>query len=57
MRRDRRETLKLIVSDDIMSSSEGSSSVVPNTLANLGIPFRTCGWRTEGHHLEGREGV
>ena len=38
-----------------MSSSKGSSRVVPNTLTNLGLPFRACGQRAEGHHL--KEGV
>ena len=54
VRRDRREILKLVVNNDIMSSSKGSSRVVPNTLANLGLPFRACDRRVEGYHLEGR---
>ena len=54
VRRDRRETLKLVVNNDIISSSKGSSRVIPNTLANLGLRFRACGRRVEGHHLEGR---
>ena len=40
VRRDGRETLKLVVSDDIMSSSKGSSRVVLNTLANLAFPLK-----------------
>ena len=54
VRRDRWETLKLVVSNDIMSSSNGGSRVIPNTLANLGLPFRACGWRAKSHHLEER---
>ena len=54
VRRDRRETLKLVVNNDIMSLSKGNSRVVPNILANLGLPFRACGWKAKGHHLKGR---
>ena len=48
---------KLVINNDIMRSSKGSSRVVPNTLANLGLPSKACGRRVKGHHLERRYGA
>ena len=54
VRRNGQDTFKLVVSNDVVSSSKGW--VLPNTLANFTLPFGTCGWGREGHHLEGRCG-
>ena len=56
VRRDGQETSKLIISDNVMSSSKDHGRIFIDALANLTFPIGMSGWRCGGHHLERRCG-
>jgi len=56
VRRDGREASKLVVNDNVVSSSEGHDRIFLDSLANFTLPFGMSDWRCEGHHLKRRCG-
>ena len=56
VRRDGRETSKLVDSNNYVISSKGYGRIFPNTLASLTLLFGASAWSSEGYHLERRCG-